>query len=489
MAIATTRAPSARVSETSRAPALALALRAAQPRLDPSQVDFAVATPGGTVIFPGLHASVRQAVALLDDTTATPDELTAYVLDRGGSMQLPYLYHCLDTLHRLAALTHVLREGDREIARVVVMVPHKGPDLPPAPPVGPVVLSRFALIRRDEGGLVVESPLSYARITLHDPDALTVVGRLSHGGTISEIAADVTGLADETIGALVALFHATGMSTALDGAGGSVEDDDIDLRQWSLPDLLFHARSRAGRHDDASGATYPLREVVAALPAVKPAMSATAIPLYQPDVATLVKQDTSFTDVIERRKSIRRYGPRLVTAREVGEFLYRAARVRRLREPSGGLLYPGSSRPYPGGGACYELEIYPAVLACDGLDPGLYHYDPLHHQLEVIAGGAEHVATFFSDQYREDGPRQLLFVITARFRRIRWKYEAMAYAATLKNAGVLLHNFYLVATAMGLAPCAVGAGNADHFADIIGTAYHAESSVAEFMLGTVPEPA
>ena len=37
---------------------------------------------------------------------------------------------------------------------------------------------------------------------------------------------------------------------------------------------------------------------------------------------------------------------------------------------------------------------------------------------------------------------------------------------------------YLVATAINLAPCAVGAENADLFAAAIGTDYYAESSVA-----------
>jgi SagB-type dehydrogenase family enzyme len=62
----------------------------------------------------------------------------------------------------------------------------------------------------------------------------------------------------------------------------------------------------------------------------------------------------------------------------------------------------------------------------------------------------------------------------------------MAYAATLKNVGVLYQTMYLVATAMGLAPCALGAGNADLFAAAVGTDYYAESSVGEFMLGSAP---
>ena len=63
----------------------------------------------------------------------------------------------------------------------------------------------------------------------------------------------------------------------------------------------------------------------------------------------------------------------------------------------------------------------------------------------------------------------------------------MAYAASLKNAGVLMQTLYLVATAMGLAGCALGGGDSDLFAAAAGTDYFAEPAVGEFMLGTLPE--
>jgi hypothetical protein len=46
---------------------------------------------------------------------------------------------------------------------------------------------------------------------------------------------------------------------------------------------------------------------------------------------------------------------------------------------------------------------------------------------------------------------------------------------------------YLVATAMGFAPCALGGGNSDVFAEAAGTDYYAESSVGEFVLGSAPD--
>ena len=61
----------------------------------------------------------------------------------------------------------------------------------------------------------------------------------------------------------------------------------------------------------------------------------------------------------------------------------------------------------------------------------------------------------------------------------------MAYATTLKNVGVLYQTMYLVATAMGLAPCALGCGDSDAFARAAGADYYAEPSVGEFLLGSM----
>jgi SagB-type dehydrogenase family enzyme len=69
-----------------------------------------------------------------------------------------------------------------------------------------------------------------------------------------------------------------------------------------------------------------------------------------------------------------------------------------------------------------------------------------------------------------------------------WKYEGTGYALMLKHVGVLYQNMYLVATAMGLAPCAIAVGGADFFAEATGLDPRAESSVGAFTLGSRRPP-
>jgi SagB-type dehydrogenase family enzyme len=80
----------------------------------------------------------------------------------------------------------------------------------------------------------------------------------------------------------------------------------------------------------------------------------------------------------------------------------------------------------------------------------------------------------------------VLLIVSARFDRVAWKYSSVAYSLILKNVGVMFQNLYLTATAMGLAPCALGGGDADVFARAAGTDYYAETSVGEFLLGSRP---
>jgi SagB-type dehydrogenase family enzyme len=147
-----------------------------------------------------------------------------------------------------------------------------------------------------------------------------------------------------------------------------------------------------------------------------------------------------------------------------------------------------TSRPYPAAGGLYEMELYPVVRRCRGLDVGLYHYDPLNHRLGRVCGLVSPVEQLLDGAGLAAGidreRLQVLIVLAARFGRLSWKYSSIAYALTLKNVGVLYESMYLTATAMGLAPCAIGAGDADLFAQASGGDYYAEASVGEFLLGS-----
>lgn len=146
-------------------------------------------------------------------------------------------------------------------------------------------------------------------------------------------------------------------------------------------------------------------------------------------------------------------------------------------------------RPVAGGGAMHELELYLTITRCTGLAPAMYRYDPQAHELEWVSAPSPDTEGLVQDAMGAAGltaPPDVLVTLAARFTRMSWKYQGLAYAAVLKHVGVMYQQLYLVSTALGLAPCALGTGNADRFAKAAGTNYYEETSVGEFVLSGAP---
>jgi len=59
----------------------------------------------------------------------------------------------------------------------------------------------------------------------------------------------------------------------------------------------------------------------------------------------------------------------------------------------------------------YELEIYPVVRLCQGLHQGVYHYDPLNHQLEQIVQSEDDIFAASGYELLNKARTQVLLVI------------------------------------------------------------------------------
>ncbi|NEO84077.1 MAG: PatA/PatG family cyanobactin maturation protease [Spirulina sp. SIO3F2] len=383
-----------------------------------------------------------------------------------------------------------------------------------------VSLSRFAYQRPYKGSMVIESPLSKFRIKLMDWRANEILAQLIQpqlpGRVVPPAQSD-----PETVYQFLNLLWATGFLT--------VGAEAPDLQLWKFHNLLFHHYSRRGRHDysvsvfsdffashdsllseaaDGIARWSDLRvpsEVPDGIarwsefPVVKPPMSDRIVALPRSSLETSHQKDDTLTAVMEKRTSVRQYDEqRPITIEQLGELLYRAARVKEIftdQDKVAGyktVFGPDfdwgaeSRRPYPS--AMYELEIYPVVRHCTGLQAGLYHYNPLDHQLDQLDAPEAELAALIDEarQNRHNDTPQVLLVISARFGRLLRKYRSVAYALVMKHVGVLYQNLYLVAANIGIAPCALGGGGIDGFARATGLDYITESAVGEFVLGSLP---
>ncbi|MBI4818713.1 MAG: SagB family peptide dehydrogenase [Deltaproteobacteria bacterium] len=353
-------------------------------------------------------------------------------------------------------------------------------------PTTKYVLSRFSYERRDEAGrLVVASPTSHAVVYVQQPKIALALFKLGQPASVEEVAVAAGMDLESATFALEALANA-GAIEAVSEAGTTRADTDPALGQWAFADLLFHTSSRLGRHSNPFGATQRnAARGFSGLPILKSKMSDQITQLPRPDME-LRSQGPSFSDVLENRRTVRTYGDKPITLDQLGEFLYRSARIKKVVE-AGGVTW----RPSPGGGGIHETELYPIVMGCEGLGVGAYHYNPMDHTLERLAaneGDLYKVIEMARMAAMLDQPAQVLLVIAARFQRIQNKYDSVGYSVMMKNIGALYQTMYLVAESMGLAGCALGGGDSDLFTKISGTDYYAETSIGEFLLGSGPDP-
>jgi SagB-type dehydrogenase family enzyme len=341
-------------------------------------------------------------------------------------------------------------------------------------------LSRYAFLREHRGEMVLESPLSHHRVVLHRPLVSWVVGALGRPATSVDIAHRVN-VTEPLVAEILSYLVAADMV---------VHDDDEDVTPltWSPHDLMFHSRSRLGRHDAPTGAEFSNAERVPPLPAVKPPPAGPRFPLYRPDLAVSAAHEMSLSAALELRRSVREFAEQGPSVAQLGELLYRSARVRSVTGAVGAGLVPYtvSERPYPSAGSLYELDLYLTVDRCDGLPRGIYHYDPNGHALTLVNERPEHADELLDSAKVLIGATRrppTLITMAARMGRLSWMYDSVAYATTLKHVGVLQQTLYLVATVLGLAPCAVATGDDEVASAAFGLDYPAEVSVGEFVVG------
>jgi SagB-type dehydrogenase family enzyme len=385
-----------------------------------------------------------------------------------------------------------LRSNDDKII-VEPQLPDYWPQMPKLRDTDALVLSRFAYMRRRADEIVLESPRAGALFKICDPKIAAVLARLSTPQKIKDIRRQAGFPGVDLLALLVDCQMLFKVDAAKDTGLRATEGDD-NLVLWDFHDLLFHARSTEGRHANPAGGLYPYVGVIEPRPAMRPNWPGKKIDLRSLSVSD--SEETSpAAKLFNERQSTRDFDDRHpVTLAELSRFLATTARVYSTVEtpldpdgdPASGPTLTHTIRPYPSGGASYELELYLAVDKCEGLPRGFYHYDAGGHALvlldvrkqefEAMLKGAEFAMG-------ASGVPQILITIAARFGRVSWKYSSIAYALILKDTGVLMQTLYFMAADMGLGGCAIGTTNIDLFAKMTGLQFHIEGPVGQFALG------
>jgi SagB-type dehydrogenase family enzyme len=146
-------------------------------------------------------------------------------------------------------------------------------------------------------------------------------------------------------------------------------------------------------------------------------------------------------------------------------------------------------RTVPSGGALYPLELYVVATRVEALREGIYHYDPLGHGLEVLELAAVGARLAELHLYPELAPAPVLLALTGVFGRSRFKYGLRGYRFTLLEAGHVVQNVVLAATALELTAIPIAGVDDRELERLLRVDGVDESVVYCAAVGRPPEPA
>lgn len=368
------------------------------------------------------------------------------------------------------------------------------------PPSGLVQVqwSRYLLITPQMDGIQLEVPLQGSRLLLQDKRLTSLLWDLSAPQDWDSVAQALPEDIQEQRQDLLMLLLSAGVAGVLEADGVLSCDRRPERQRWSREDLILHHRSRWGWQHQRIGGSYPGADVEPCPPLLNQGSFIEALELPRPVPG---EPDPGFFHVLDRRSSRRNRripGPSSVTLDQLGRLLWATLRIRQIHPVQQGMVHPSAesyevaSRPVASFGGMQEIDAYLLVRRCEGLACGLYRYDPLDHQLLRIDDlnascmrlleKASQTGCYSSHQQPD-----ILFIFAARYGRLSWIHEGLSYALILKNVGVIMQQFYLVATALDLAPCSLGGGDSSLFARATQLDPFSDVPVGEFMLSAASD--
>ncbi|OEU73939.1 MAG: nitroreductase [Desulfuromonadales bacterium C00003107] len=176
-----------------------------------------------------------------------------------------------------------------------------------------------------------------------------------------------------------------------------------------------------------------------------------------PHPERLVLDSVDIRALISQRSSQREYADKPLTLAELSHLLWCTQGVKMVYGEQMTL------RTVPSAGARHAFETVLLVNRIEELEPGLYRYLALDHQLELISTLQDIAERFAAACF---GQRFIMrsavtFVWVAVPYRMTWRYQERGYRYLHLDVGHVCQNLYLAAEAIGAGVCAVAAFDDD----------------------------
>lgn len=179
-------------------------------------------------------------------------------------------------------------------------------------------------------------------------------------------------------------------------------------------------------------------------------------------------RDTGLYTLLQERKSCRSYKEEGLSLKELAFLLWATQGIRYFA----GRQKQVTFRNVPSAGSRHPLETYLFVNRVEGIEPGVYHYLPSGHVLEVWEEMPEYedalTEALCGQRFAAAAP--VTFVWSAVPYRTEWRYGLKAHKYIMLDAGHVCENLYLACEAIGCGTCAVGAYDQDLLDELLGFA-------------------
>jgi len=196
------------------------------------------------------------------------------------------------------------------------------------------------------------------------------------------------------------------------------------------------------------------------------------------------KPNESFVGTLEKRRSVRWFEKTQLSINKLSTLLKYGCGTNQNNEE-----LTVNARVYPSAGKLYPIEPYLLISNVDGLDPGAYYYSPPNHGLrrldklshEEVIKKREAITPTWS--YDLNNPHVQL-ILTGLFWKSKMKYGPRGYRFAVLEAGHLMQNIQLVACALGLGTCSLGALDETKVDPFLGNNGVDESALYGSFIGT-----
>ena len=193
-----------------------------------------------------------------------------------------------------------------------------------------------------------------------------------------------------------------------------------------------------------------------AAPALFPPIPNDAKLILLPDPQQCHVRGDCLLGIITARKSRRIYTNDTMPLETLSYLLYATQGYKSMRPHSD----VAALRTVPSAGARHPIDTYLTVFHVDGVEPGLYLYQPKEHALMLIRLAGEDFynqvsAACHGQIFAAKG--SVTFFWAADMARCEWRYPVHAHRLVLLDVGHICQNLYLACEETGFGTCAIAA--------------------------------